>query len=184
MNSAHPLTDDAVKFLELLLSECGEGTGDHSWRKCRRCQAFNLLQGYDPLSRRLVQHVIERLQFKPAAGPPPSVEKERDAALFELQIAFDQISRINDQAQRAFNITLTRAETAEAALIAERSRLREQIERLRDEANRDMQHISTLPGFYMDAVRYNQVWAECRAYNRVLALWADPATESETKPPQ
>jgi hypothetical protein len=58
-----PLTEDAERFLRLLLSECGAlGSGaDHGWRRCKRCQAFNQLQNHDPLARRLVEVAAQTL---------------------------------------------------------------------------------------------------------------------------
>ena len=53
---------DAIKFLELLLSKCS-GTGDHNWRKCRRCLAFNELEYvYQPLARSFITTALEALR--------------------------------------------------------------------------------------------------------------------------
>ena len=58
------LTADAVKFLELLLSEC-RGADAHSWRKCRRCLAFDAVQRHDQLAVRLLQHALAGLSAQP-----------------------------------------------------------------------------------------------------------------------
>lgn len=54
--------EDAARFLRLLLSECGEGVHDHAWRRCRRCLAFDQLQGHQPLARKLVEVAIAELE--------------------------------------------------------------------------------------------------------------------------
>jgi hypothetical protein len=52
---------DAVKFLELLLSECN-GADEHSWRRCRRCLAFSELEGHQPLARAFIQTALASLR--------------------------------------------------------------------------------------------------------------------------
>lgn len=54
--------EDAARFLKLLLSECGGGPNDHDWRRCRRCLAFDQLQGHQPLARKLVNVALETLE--------------------------------------------------------------------------------------------------------------------------
>lgn len=69
---AESLDRDAIAFLELLLSECGPGTSDHAWRKCKRCLAFSELEGHMPLARRFVARALERLKNQiegPVAAP-------------------------------------------------------------------------------------------------------------------
>jgi hypothetical protein len=51
---------DAVKFLELLLSECS--ATEHSWRRCRRCLAFAELEGHQPLARSFIQAALDALK--------------------------------------------------------------------------------------------------------------------------
>jgi hypothetical protein len=52
---------DAVKFLELLLSECN-GADAHSWRRCRRCLAFSELESHQPLARAFIHTALAALR--------------------------------------------------------------------------------------------------------------------------
>ena len=64
-------TQDAIKFLELLLSECS-GADDHSWWKCRRCLAFSELEGHQPLARGFVTDALEALRVKVVVTGDPN----------------------------------------------------------------------------------------------------------------
>lgn len=52
---------DAIKFLALLMGNCHPGGGDHSWRKCPRCLAFEQMEQCDPLAMRLLAAAVEAL---------------------------------------------------------------------------------------------------------------------------
>ena len=52
---------DAVKFLELLLSDCS-GIADHAWRKCRRCLALSELEQRQPLALAFMANAINALR--------------------------------------------------------------------------------------------------------------------------
>jgi len=59
---AEQKNEDAAKFLELLLSDCKGGTGDHAWRKCRRCLAMGELETRSKLAREFLQAAIVALR--------------------------------------------------------------------------------------------------------------------------
>lgn len=48
---------DAAKLLRLLIGNC-DGADEHSWRRCKRCVAFHLLQNGDPFSVELVEAAV------------------------------------------------------------------------------------------------------------------------------
>ena len=54
---------DAIKFLELLLSEC-HSSDDHSWRRCRRCLAFLEIENHQPLARSFITTALDALRVK------------------------------------------------------------------------------------------------------------------------
>ncbi len=56
------LKEDSARFLTILLGPCDGGTGEHAWRKCKRCNAIAQLENHDPLAHRLVQAAIDHLR--------------------------------------------------------------------------------------------------------------------------
>src|SRR5262249_49285981 len=69
------LDDDAGRFLDLLLQECGGRADSPSWRQCRRCVAMNELEQHWPLAQRMVEHARNRL--KQFADIPPTPQEAR-----------------------------------------------------------------------------------------------------------
>jgi len=55
---------DSIKFLRLLLSDCGEGANEHGWRECPRCLAFDLLQNRDRTALRLIKSAVKALECR------------------------------------------------------------------------------------------------------------------------
>lgn len=64
--------DDALTLLQQLVAPC-ERTTDHAWRKCKRCAAVHGIDMRFPLSMRLLQAAIDRLQEM--EGRPDRVEE-------------------------------------------------------------------------------------------------------------
>lgn len=58
------MTQDSIKFLELLLSDCitKPMTVDHNWRNCPRCLAINELEQRSKLATRYFRHAIKTLR--------------------------------------------------------------------------------------------------------------------------
>jgi hypothetical protein len=54
---------DTVKFLELLISECDNGTDDHAWRKCSRCLAILQIQDREALAEGFIRMAIASLKI-------------------------------------------------------------------------------------------------------------------------
>lgn len=84
---------DAIKFLELLLSECSMECeingrdGDHKWRKCRRCLAMAQLEGHHKLARSFVEHAVTALKD---AGAAALSRQREDANVAKARHAFSQ----------------------------------------------------------------------------------------------
>jgi len=58
-----PLTQDAEKFLRLMLEECpGRADGDHIWQKCPRCLAIFEMDTRKPLARRYLLEALRCVQ--------------------------------------------------------------------------------------------------------------------------
>ncbi len=53
---------DSIKFLRLLISDCGDGVTAHAWRECPRCLAFDLLQNHDRTALRLISSAVDTLE--------------------------------------------------------------------------------------------------------------------------
>jgi hypothetical protein len=84
---SHEQIADAVKFLELLLSECNQwcSGADHSWRKCRRCLAFAELEGHKKLARGFIETALAALRV-----PEPSATAASKQVRRQLVTIMDQ----------------------------------------------------------------------------------------------
>jgi hypothetical protein len=84
---SHEQIADAVKFLELLLSECNQwcSGADHSWRKCRRCLAFAELEGHKTLARGFIETALAALRV-----PEPSATAASKQVRRQLVTIMDQ----------------------------------------------------------------------------------------------